>query len=216
MEGTPINTEIINFTLEDYRQLCIFAFDVLIVTLKKLDQSKLKFPEIFKQQNYPLFVTWSTGKEKNLRGCIGTFSTGELQTNLLLYSYYAAFKDSRFKPIKVSEIPHLHCGVSLLVDFEEAKDAYDWEVGLHGITIDFTSSYKTHHATFLPEVSKDRSWDKRTTLKHLVQKAGYYGKLEDVVDKIKLTRYQSIKVGITHDEYKCHKEKQNDCEFIIY
>jgi uncharacterized protein (TIGR00296 family) len=202
---------------EDYRSLCIFAFDVLVGTLNKLDHSKLKFPDNFKDKTYPLFVTWSTGPEKNLRGCIGTFSKENLEKNLLLYAYYAAFKDNRFMPISKVEIPHLHCGVSLLVNFEDGKDAFDWEVGKHGITIDFESVFEmNHHATFLPEVACDRNWDKKTTLKNLIKKAGYYGKLDEVVDKIKLTRYQSIKIGITHDEYKCHKESLNEFEFVIY
>lgn len=204
-------------TEEDYKQLCIFAFDVIIITLKKLDQSKLNFPEKFKSKTYPLFVTWSIGKEKILRGCIGTFAADDIEKNLLVYSMYAAFKYSRFKPISAKEVPMLHCGVSLLVNFEDGADAFDWEVGKHGITIDFSiGSNNNHHATFLPEIAKERNWDQKTTLECLIKKAGYKGKLDDVVDKIKLTRYQSIKIGISHDEYKIHKETLNEHEFIIY
>ena len=31
----------------------------------------------------------------------------------------------------------------------------DWEVGKHGIEIE----YKGHHATFLPEVAEEERWD---------------------------------------------------------
>ena len=132
-----------------------------------------------------------------------------------MYSYHAAFKDSRFSPITLKEIPLLHCGVSLLVNFEHADDAFDWEVGKHGITIDFKFGYRKHHATFLPEIAGDRNWDKKTTLKQLVQKSGFYGRLDDVLDNIKLTRYQSIKIGVNHSEYKFHKTNHNDFKFLI-
>ena len=49
--------------------------------------------------------------------------------------------------------------------------------------------------------------DKRTTLEHLVEKAGYYGDLEDVEKKIKLTRYQSIKLFMSYEDYLKYKNK---------
>ena len=56
-------------------------------------------------------------------------------------------------------------------------------------------------ATFLPEVPIEHKMDKITTLQHLIRKAGYWGKLEDVDKKIKLRRYQSIKLFMTYEEY---------------
>ncbi len=200
---------------KNYHSLCIYAFDVLILSLKNLDKGKLKFPDEFKGKEYPLFVTWSMGNSKALRGCIGTFSPDDVEKNLMLYSYIAAFKDTRFKPISDNEVPMLNVGVSLLIDFEDGSDAYDWEVGLHGITIQFTYQFVSHHATFLPEVASDRNWDKRTTLLNLVKKAGYYGDLDKIMEDIKLRRYKSVKAGISHDEYKVHKEKNGETEFII-
>jgi uncharacterized protein (TIGR00296 family) len=196
-----INEEI-EINHDDYKHLCVFAFDLIVSTLDKKKDADVKLPSKFYNRQYPLFVTWSIGKDKELRGCIGTFSHDDLEKNLMVYSYYAAFKDSRFPPISSKEVPNLHCGVSLLDKFEDGKDAFDWEVGIHGITINFESKYgKKHHATFLPEVAGDRNWDKKTTLKYLAQKAGYLGKLEDILDMIQLTRYQSIKVGMFYDEY---------------
>jgi len=43
--------------------------------------------------------------------------------------------------------------------------------------------------------------DKRTTLENLIEKAGYYGSLEEVEKKIKMTRYQSIKLFMSYEEY---------------
>jgi AMME syndrome candidate gene 1 protein len=39
----------------------------------------------------------------------------------------SAFRDRRFSPINATEIPYLKCSVSLLVNYEPAKDAWDWE-----------------------------------------------------------------------------------------
>jgi AMMECR1 domain-containing protein len=50
----------------------------------------------------------------------------------------SALRDSRFAPIAARELPHLTCGVSLLREFEEARGWEDWEVGTHGLIIEFT------------------------------------------------------------------------------
>jgi uncharacterized protein (TIGR00296 family) len=214
MENNSIPTE--KNSTDQYKTLCIFAFDVLISSLKKKDPSQLDFPSQFQEKEYPLFVTWSYGKEKLLRGCMGTFSSDILAKNLLLFAYYSAFKDSRFPPISIKEVPSLHCGISLLTNFEEVSSVHEWEVGIHGISIDFFAlDGKKHHATFLPEVASDRNWDKKTTLYHLVKKSGYNGNFETIVESIKLTRYQSVKVGLSYEEYKEIKTKLEHFDMLV-
>ena len=79
----------------------------------------------------------------------------------------------------------------------------DWVVGTHGIDIEFEDSKgQSFTATFLPEVAKEEGWDQRTTLKYLVQKAGYMGTLDKIIKNIKLTRYQSLKKTISYTQYK--------------
>jgi uncharacterized protein (TIGR00296 family) len=195
---------------EDYKQLPIFCFDVLLTVLKNKDKDSLSFPESFKGKQFPVFVTWTKGKDKDLRGCIGTFASADLETNLFQYSIYAAFKDTRFPPIKINEVKQLNCHISLLTNFEDCKNPYDWEVGTHGITIDFKDlKGKPYHGTFLPEVAGERNWDKDTTLEHLIQKTGYYDELKDVINCMKVTRYQSKKVGLSYDEY-CEIRKNSE------
>lgn len=46
---------------------------------------------------------------------------------------FSAFKDSRFDPITLHEVDQLHCTVSILINFEKARDYRDWVVGIHGI-----------------------------------------------------------------------------------
>jgi AMMECR1 domain-containing protein len=37
-------------------------------------------------------------------------------------------KDSRFSPVTKEEFQKLHCSVSILTNFEEARDYLEWEV----------------------------------------------------------------------------------------
>ena len=188
----------------DLKLLCVYAFDTLISKLTKENIPSV-FPPSLKSKKFPLFVTWTVGSSKSLRGCIGTFKSDNLESNLKEYSLTAAFEDSRFKPIKLEEIKNLNVGISLLTNFEKAKDCYDWEIGKHGIQIKFLKYYR---ATFLPEVAVEHNMDKETTLRELVQKAMYFGDLEDVIDKIETTRYQSKKLFMTYDEYSKFKSKK--------
>ena len=128
-----------NENSSELKLLCVFVFDVLI---SKLTNKNIQphFPFIFMNQKFPVFVTWTKGKQKNLRGCIGTFYPDDLKKNLENFGLSAAFKDSRFPPIKKEEIENLNCGISLLINFEDANDCYDWEVGKHGIQIYFELS----------------------------------------------------------------------------
>jgi len=185
----------------DLKKLCLYSFDLLKSVLFNQPQT-IDFPQKFKGKQYPLFVTWLKGENKSLRGCIGTFQSADLETNLHDFTLYSALKDSRFPPISQGEFSKLNCGISLLVNFEQVSNIYDWEIGKHGIEIDFDVGHRHYRGTFLPEVSKEQHWDQKTTLQYLIQKAGYYGDLKEVENLIKLRRYQSIKFNMDYNEYQ--------------
>ncbi len=66
-------------------------------------------------------------------------------------------KDSRFSPMARDELPRLQVSVSILCHFEDGADFLDWEIGVHGIRIEFYSergAKKT--ATYLPEVAPEQ------------------------------------------------------------
>lgn len=69
----------------------------------------------------------------------------------------SALKDTRFNPITKEELPKLYVSVSILRHFEEASGHLDWEIGKHGIRIEFYSEkgYK-QSATYLPEVALEQ------------------------------------------------------------
>jgi AMMECR1 domain-containing protein len=72
-----------------------FAFHALESKLNKVPL-KYSLSDFKSALNYttndppsPLFITWSKGPHKDLRGCIGTFSTTELEKGIKDYSLIA-------------------------------------------------------------------------------------------------------------------------------
>jgi len=99
--------------------------------------------------------------------------------------------------------------VSLLHSFEPGASWDDWEIGVHGVTIEFTDPTTSvrRSATFLPEVAAHEKWDKAQTLEHLTRKAGCLSGASKAIKKaIKLTRYRSSTCTLSYDEYKALKE----------
>jgi len=184
-------------------EMGFFCFDVLYSHLHDCDPPK---NPRFTNDEYPLFVTWTIGKDKRLRGCIGTFSAMNLHSGLREYAMTSAFKDSRFNPITSEELSKLHCSVSILTKFEEANDHLDWEIGTHGIRIEFHSERGSRRtATYLPEVATEQGWDRIQTIDSLLRKGGFKGVVtQDVRRGIKLVRYQSEKISVSWQDYWAH------------
>eukprot|EP00041_Stephanoeca_diplocostata_P003328 m.33557 g.33557 ORF g.33557 m.33557 type:complete len:174 (+) comp14241_c0_seq6:650-1171(+) len=88
--------------------------------------------------------------------------TVRTQTGLAQYASISAFEDRRFNPITHDELAHLHCTVSLLVEFERGRDYLDWTVGVHGIRIELRDAATGNvvSATYLPEVASEQGWSK--------------------------------------------------------
>lgn len=181
--------------------MCFFCFDVLHCYINNGEPPKC--PLTISNDSYPLFVTWKIGRERHLRGCIGTFSAINLHSGLAEYAITSATRDSRFSPITRAELPRLHCSVSILTKFEEAKDYLDWQIGRHGIRIEFMNE-RGHRrtATYLPEVASEQGWDQIQTIDSLLKKGGHRGLItQELRESIKLTRYQSEKVTVSYAEY---------------
>lgn len=155
----------------------------------------------------PLFVTWNTvsrrSGSRSLRGCIGTFEAQELDTGLSEYALTSALHDTRFSPIDEDELPSLEVAVTLLTDFEDADDAMDWTLGVHGLRISFVYHGRRYGATYLPDVAVEQEWTKEETLVSLMRKAGWMGRKEKWQDvELKVVRYQGKKESLEYAEYK--------------
>ncbi|GAB1861176.1 AMME syndrome candidate gene 1 protein-like protein [Camponotus japonicus] len=174
-------------------EMGFYCFDVLYCQLHQLDPPK---PPNFSNEAFPLFVTWTIGKDMRLRGCIGTFNAMHLHAGLREYATTSAFKDSRFNPITREELPRLHVSVSILRHFEDGVDYLDWEIGVHGIRIEFHNEKGNKRtATYLPDVATEQGWDQIQTIDSLLHKGGYKGLVTpDIRRSVKLTRYQSEKI----------------------
>ena len=64
----------------------------------------------------------------------------------------SAFNDNRYTPISLDENSNVRAGVTILSKFEKGKDPYDWEIGTHGIIIEFNENEKDYRGTYLPNV----------------------------------------------------------------
>lgn len=181
-------------------EMCFYCFDVLANHLNNVGPPK---NPCFTDDAFPLFVTWTMGRDKDLRGCIGTFEEINLHYGLRNYSIQSATKDTRFNPIVKNEFDQLYVSVSLLTRFEPASNYLDWEVGVHGIRIEFINEKGVKKsATFLPEVATEMGWDQLQTIDRLLKKGGYKGTITNTVrQSISLTRYQSEKITVSHNDY---------------
>lgn len=91
--------------------------------------------------------------------------------------------------------------VSILTDFEEIEDPYDWELGVHGLQVHFVYKGRGRSATFLPDVAPEQGWSQDDTLEHLFRKGGWDGAGDWRELQIDLERYQSSRASITHEKY---------------
>eukprot|EP00639_Heterosigma_akashiwo_P009923 CAMPEP_0206377146 /NCGR_PEP_ID=MMETSP0294-20121207/9971_1 /ASSEMBLY_ACC=CAM_ASM_000327 /TAXON_ID=39354 /ORGANISM="Heterosigma akashiwo, Strain CCMP2393" /LENGTH=203 /DNA_ID=CAMNT_0053825541 /DNA_START=208 /DNA_END=816 /DNA_ORIENTATION=+ len=183
------------------QEMCAYCFDVLICAFDGTEPSDPRFPTDFE---CPFFVTWNKterGGQRRLRGCIGTLSPRPV-ADLKDYTHSSAFRDRRFEPVGRAELGALQVAVSLLVRYEPAADWRDWEVGVHGILINFYSSRNEHYsATYLPEVAPEQGWGHLEAVSSLVRKAGYRGRVDDaLLDSLEVTRYQSSKAKLDYAE----------------
>ncbi|XP_057462983.1 uncharacterized protein At2g38710-like [Actinidia eriantha] len=185
------------------REMVVYCFDTLVSHYN----SEQVPPPAFDEGQHPLFVTWTkvvNGGEPRLRGCIGTLEARYLINGFRDYALTSALRDRRFPPIQAKELPSLECTVSILTNYETALHYLDWEIGKHGIIIEFTDpdNNTRRSATYLPEVAAHEGWTKTETIDSLMRKAGYNGTItESLRKRIQLTRYQSTLFTMHYSEY---------------
>mmetsp|Transcript_70922 Transcript_70922/g.189371 ORF Transcript_70922/g.189371 Transcript_70922/m.189371 type:complete len:172 (-) Transcript_70922:51-566(-) len=140
----------------------------------------------------------------NLRGCIGNLSPIGLHDGVKKYAAVSAFEDRRFSPISADEVPMLECSVTFLSNFEEAANYVDWEIGKHGMIINFSDDRGSPlSATYLPYVCSEQGWGKEECIDSLIRKAGYRGSISQRLrNSIKLTRYQGCKATVDFAAYR--------------
>ncbi|KAM0945668.1 putative AMMECR1 domain-containing protein [Dioscorea sansibarensis] len=185
------------------REMAVYCFDTLVAHYSCEEAP----PPAFDEGQYPLFVTWKkavNGGELHLRGCIGTLEARCIINGFKDYALTSALRDRRFPPIQAKELPYLECTVSILTGYESALHYLDWEIGKHGLIIEFTDpDYDaSRSATYLPEVAAHEGWTKVETIDSLMRKTGYSGPItESLRECIHLTRYQSTLYTMRYTDY---------------
>ncbi|KAD5961878.1 hypothetical protein E3N88_13351 [Mikania micrantha] len=194
------------------KEMVVYCFDTLVAHFN----GEQVPPPAFDEGQHPLFVTWKkavNGSEPRLRGCIGTLEARCIITGFKDYAIISALRDRRFPPIQAKELPFLQCTVSLLTNYEIAANYHDWEVGKHGIIIEFTDpdNNTKRSATYLPEIAAQEGWTKIEAIDSLMKKAGYNGSItESVRKRIQLTRYQSTLFTMHYSDYVSYVKKTRE------
>jgi len=166
-----------NFNKEEKKFLLGLArrtMEYFLKTGRKLELKPHEVPSEKVIQDGAAFVTLYIGKEKILRGCIGSLeSRRPLVMDVINNAINAAFDDPRFYPVKQEELKEIKIEISVLTKPEklEVKDKDDLLKKLipkkHGLIIQ--SSW--HRATYLPIVWEQLP-DKVQFLSELCEKAG--------------------------------------------
>jgi AMME syndrome candidate gene 1 protein len=166
----------------------------------------------------PLFVCWEMLSKKNspkLRGCIGSLTPRYLHDALEEYALHSSLRDTRFEPIQNSELPLLMCKVSLLHSTELSRHCFDWNIGKHGIIVQFEDRSgmlnldKTWSATYLPDVAMQEGWSKVKTIDSLIRKTGYEGCItDDLRNSLEVTRYETSVTKMTFQEYSSEQDRK--------
>lgn len=113
--------------------------------------------------------------------------------------------------------------VSLLTNFEECEDYLDWQLGVHGIYIDFVApspngstangisrrvnrTQRRLTATYLPDVAPAQGWTQQEAIDSAIHKAGYDGKATDELRRsLHVRRYRSEKASARYAEWKASR-----------
>jgi AmmeMemoRadiSam system protein B/AmmeMemoRadiSam system protein A len=105
-----------------------------------------------------------------LRGCIGRIVASEaLHEMVRQMSVAAAFNDSRFEPLSISEFESVKIEISVLSEMRKINDINEIIPGKHGVYLKKAGVT----ATFLPQVATEQNWDRDKLLGNLSKnKAG--------------------------------------------
>jgi len=135
-----------------------------------LEDQQPQFPETFSGNlSEPLAVFVSIHHGPRLRGCIGTIDPqGPLYRNVSGCAIAAASRDSRFKPIRLSELSDVEFEISVLSPIEIVTDFSTIEIGTHGLVV----SKGNARGLLLPQVAIQHQWSREEFLGETCRKAG--------------------------------------------
>jgi len=111
----------------------------------------------------------SLHQDGDLRGCIGHIAADRpLALVLCDCGAAAATGDPRFPPVTPAEVAGLQIEISILSGLEPVQDPADIDVGRHGLLV----QHGSRRGLLLPQVARERRWDRVTFLAQTCRKAG--------------------------------------------
>ena len=127
--------------------------------------ARLSSPALQRKQG--AFVTLK--KHGQLRGCIGHMAEDTpLGLTVARMALQAAFRDTRFQPVRPVELPALEVEISVLTPLARVSGPEAIQVGRDGVVIEKAG----HRAVFLPQVAVEQGWSRDQMLGRLCLKAG--------------------------------------------
>jgi len=128
----------------------------------KLKSSELEYTlphEAVYEKKYGAFVTLH--KNGGLRGCVGYIKAFKpLRETIHDMSIAAAFNDTRFEPLQISEFDDIDIEISILSELVLIKSIDEIKIGRDGLFM--KNGYKS--GLLLPQVATEYQWDKETFL----------------------------------------------------
>jgi MEMO1 family protein len=98
----------------------------------------------------------SVYRDGELAGCIGHIGNDQPLWQVVdINARAAAFKDSRFMPLRQEEMEGVKIEISVLTPLKRVMDIQEIQPGKHGVFI----KKDEHHGTFLPQVAGRMNWD---------------------------------------------------------
>ena len=135
------------------RKIAKDTLDEAVIGGKKFEVDSSNLPKNLKE-HLGAFVTLY--KNKQLRGCIGTFEPNQpLYEVVRDMAISSAFNDTRFKQVTNDELDSIEIEISVLTPRKKIKSLDEIVIGRHGIYIQKGS----RSGTYLPHVATQMNWD---------------------------------------------------------
>lgn len=130
----------------------------MVTTGNRFPPGRTKPEEVHLAEPAGAFVSiYISGK---LRGCIGSFDTGDPLAEVVAHAASSAARDSRFDPPEPEELKHMSLEISVLTPLRRIHSPEEFIPGKHGITI--KKDWAT--GTFLPQVGAKYGWTREELL----------------------------------------------------
>ena len=153
--------------VDDQRQLLTLARETITryLATETLPLPRGGSPRL--DQARGVFVTLR--KRGELRGCVGQVQAqAPLRRQAALMAFQAAFRDSRFPPVRADELSEIEVEVSVLTPMQPIADPASVVLGRDGVVL----RVGDRSAVFLPEIAVEQRWTLDQLLDNLALKAG--------------------------------------------